>query len=116
VVVGTTAITGKQVGFKNLGLVVVDEEQRLGVGQKEKLKVRGCLGGRGYLVVVVGVGNVDREMGVSLVVCDVSRCIGYACPQIISQPPAHTHTSHNTLNHDTQTHHQNKTKQNKTKT
>lgn len=40
VVVGTTAITGKQVGFQNLGLVVVDEEQRLGVGQKEKLKVR----------------------------------------------------------------------------
>lgn len=25
--------------FQNLGLVVVDEEQRLGVGQKEKLKV-----------------------------------------------------------------------------
>ena len=38
-VVGTTAITGKQVAFQNLGLVVVDEEQRLGVGQKEKLKV-----------------------------------------------------------------------------
>lgn len=42
VVVGTTAITGKQVGFHNLGLVVVDEEQRLGVGQKEKLKVCVC--------------------------------------------------------------------------
>lgn len=41
-VVGTTAVTGKQVVFDNLGLVVVDEEQRLGVGQKEKLKVR-CL-------------------------------------------------------------------------
>lgn len=44
VVVGTTAITGKQVAFQNLGLVVVDEEQRLGVGQKEKLKVRAFFG------------------------------------------------------------------------
>jgi len=39
VVVGTTSITGKNVLFNNLGLVVVDEEQRLGVSQKEKLKV-----------------------------------------------------------------------------
>ncbi|KAM3567104.1 hypothetical protein VYU27_010745, partial [Nannochloropsis oceanica] len=38
VVVGTTSVTGKNVRFKNLGLVVVDEEQRLGVSQKEKLK------------------------------------------------------------------------------
>ena len=29
---------GKQVSFKNLGLVVIDEEQHFGVGHKEKLK------------------------------------------------------------------------------
>ena len=38
IVVGTHAILGKGVKFKNLGLVVVDEEQRFGVKQKEKLK------------------------------------------------------------------------------
>ena len=38
IVVGTHAILGKQVGFKNLGLVIVDEEQHFGVKHKEKLK------------------------------------------------------------------------------
>jgi transcription-repair coupling factor (superfamily II helicase) len=38
VVVGTHAILAEQVKFKNLGLVVVDEEQHFGVKHKEKLK------------------------------------------------------------------------------
>jgi len=38
IVVGTHAILGKQVGFKNLGMVIVDEEQHFGVKAKEKLK------------------------------------------------------------------------------
>ena len=38
IVVGTHAILGKGVEFKNLGLVIVDEEQRFGVVHKEKLK------------------------------------------------------------------------------
>lgn len=38
VVVGTHAIIAKDVGFANLGLVIVDEEQRFGVKQKERLK------------------------------------------------------------------------------
>jgi transcription-repair coupling factor (superfamily II helicase) len=38
VVVGTHRILSKDVSFKDLGLVVVDEEQRFGVAQKEKLK------------------------------------------------------------------------------
>ncbi len=38
VVVGTHAILSKSVQFKNLGLVIVDEEQRFGVNHKEKLK------------------------------------------------------------------------------
>ncbi|MBN8814913.1 MAG: transcription-repair coupling factor [Sphingomonas sp.] len=37
-VVGTHAILAKQVEFKRLGLVVVDEEQRFGVTHKERLK------------------------------------------------------------------------------
>ena len=38
IVVGTHALLSKQVQFKKLGLVIVDEEQHFGVGQKEKLK------------------------------------------------------------------------------
>ncbi|MEO5587899.1 MAG: transcription-repair coupling factor, partial [Novosphingobium sp.] len=38
IVIGTHALLSKTVQFKNLGLVVVDEEQRFGVTHKEKLK------------------------------------------------------------------------------
>jgi transcription-repair coupling factor (superfamily II helicase) len=38
VVVGTHAILSKTTKFKNLGLVIVDEEQRFGVNHKERLK------------------------------------------------------------------------------
>ena len=38
VVVGTHAILAKDITFANLGLVIVDEEQRFGVKQKERLK------------------------------------------------------------------------------
>jgi transcription-repair coupling factor (superfamily II helicase) len=38
IVVGTHAVLSKQVGFKDLGLVVVDEEQHFGVKHKESLK------------------------------------------------------------------------------
>ncbi len=38
IVIGTHAILSKSTRFKNLGLVVVDEEQRFGVTHKEKLK------------------------------------------------------------------------------
>ena len=38
VVIGTHRILSKDVKFKDLGLVVVDEEQRFGVKQKEKFK------------------------------------------------------------------------------
>lgn len=37
-VVGTHAILAKSIKFKDLGLVVVDEEQRFGVAQKDRLK------------------------------------------------------------------------------
>lgn len=38
IVVGTHALLGKGVQFKDLGLVIVDEEQHFGVAHKEKLK------------------------------------------------------------------------------
>jgi transcription-repair coupling factor (superfamily II helicase) len=38
IVVGTHALLAKGIEFKNLGLVIVDEEQRFGVTHKERLK------------------------------------------------------------------------------
>ena len=38
IVIGTHRLLSKDVKFKDLGLVIVDEEQRFGVGAKEKLK------------------------------------------------------------------------------
>lgn len=40
IVVGTHRLISKDVEFRNLGLIVVDEEQRFGVAQKERLKTR----------------------------------------------------------------------------
>ena len=37
-VVGTHAVLAKSISFNNLGLLIIDEEQRFGVGQKERLK------------------------------------------------------------------------------
>jgi transcription-repair coupling factor (superfamily II helicase) len=38
IVIGTHRLLQKDVSFKNLGLVIIDEEQRFGVGHKERLK------------------------------------------------------------------------------
>ncbi len=38
IVIGTHAVLGKAVGFRDLGLVIIDEEQHFGVAHKERLK------------------------------------------------------------------------------
>ena len=38
IVIGTHKLVGKQVKFKDLGLLIIDEEQKFGVSVKEKLK------------------------------------------------------------------------------
>lgn len=38
IVIGTHKLLSKDIDFKNLGLLIVDEEQKFGVSQKEKLK------------------------------------------------------------------------------
>jgi transcription-repair coupling factor (superfamily II helicase) len=38
IVIGTHALLGKSVAFKDLGLVIVDEEQHFGVAHKERMK------------------------------------------------------------------------------
>ncbi len=39
IVIGTHRMLSKDVGFKDLGLLIVDEEQRFGVAHKDKLKL-----------------------------------------------------------------------------
>jgi transcription-repair coupling factor (superfamily II helicase) len=38
IIIGTHALLNKKVGFKDLGLLVIDEEQKFGVSAKEKLR------------------------------------------------------------------------------
>ena len=38
IIIGTHAVLGKEVKFKDLGLLVIDEEQKFGVANKEKIK------------------------------------------------------------------------------
>jgi transcription-repair coupling factor (superfamily II helicase) len=39
IIIGTHKLVGKEVHFKDLGLMIIDEEQKFGVGVKDKLKV-----------------------------------------------------------------------------
>ena len=38
IIIGTHALLGKEIRYKDLGLLVIDEEQKFGVGHKEKIK------------------------------------------------------------------------------
>ena len=38
IIIGTHTLLGKDVKFKDLGLLIIDEEQKFGVGHKEKIK------------------------------------------------------------------------------
>jgi transcription-repair coupling factor (superfamily II helicase) len=38
IIIGTHSLLGKEVKFKDLGVMIIDEEQKFGVGAKEKLK------------------------------------------------------------------------------
>ena len=38
IVIGTHRVLSKDVGYKDLGLLIIDEEQRFGVTHKEKIK------------------------------------------------------------------------------
>ncbi|HTN44854.1 MAG TPA: transcription-repair coupling factor [Flavipsychrobacter sp.] len=38
IIIGTHALLGKDVKFKDIGLLIIDEEQKFGVGSKEKLR------------------------------------------------------------------------------
>ena len=46
IIIGTHRLLSKDVLFKDLGLLVVDEEHRFGVKHKERLKALRLVGGR----------------------------------------------------------------------
>ncbi len=43
ILIGTHRLLQKDVSFKNLGLIIIDEEQRFGVAHKEKIRKFSCL-------------------------------------------------------------------------
>ncbi|MCI5836542.1 MAG: transcription-repair coupling factor [Veillonellaceae bacterium] len=62
VLIGTHALLNKQVKFHDLGLLVVDEEQRFGVAQKEKWKSRA----RNIDVLTLSATPIPRTLHMSL--------------------------------------------------
>ncbi len=61
-VIGTHKLLQKSVRFKNLGLLIVDEEQRFGVADKEKLKAMS----RGVDVLTLSATPIPRTLNMAL--------------------------------------------------
>ena len=79
IVVGTHAIIAKNVAFKDLGLLIVDEEQRFGVGQKETLKERFPL----VDVLTLSATPIPRTLNMAMT--------GIRDMSILEMPPADRH-------------------------
>src|SRR5690606_2988122 len=77
VLVGTHRLLQKDVRFKNLGLVIVDEEQRFGVRQKEALK---ALRANVHLLTLTAT-PIPRTLNMAMA--------GLRDLSIIATPPAH---------------------------
>ena len=75
IVVGTGAIAGKGIAYKSLGLVIVDEEQRFGSADKEKMRALGS----GHLL-TLSATPIPRTLQGALV--------GLRQLSIIATPPA----------------------------
>ncbi len=76
VIIGTHRLLQKDVAFANLGLVIIDEEQRFGVAHKEKLKKMRTL----VDVLTLSATPIPRTLHLSLV--------GIRDLSIINTPPA----------------------------
>jgi transcription-repair coupling factor (superfamily II helicase) len=76
IVIGTHAIAGRGVRMKDLGLLVVDEEQRFGVADKSKLAVLA----RGAHVLTMSATPIPRTLGMAN--------IGLRRLSLIETPPA----------------------------
>lgn len=75
IIVGTHRLLGDDVTFKNLGLLVIDEEQRFGVGHKEKIKNLK----RGIDVLTLTATPIPRTLNMAMT--------GIRDMSIISMPP-----------------------------
>ncbi|WP_205958277.1 helicase-related protein [Qipengyuania sediminis] len=75
VVVGTSAIAGKGTRFADLGLVIIDEEQRFGAAQKAKLEA-------------LGHGHVLRLSATPIPRTLQSALVGIGEVSLITTPPA----------------------------
>ncbi|MFT4028836.1 MAG: ATP-dependent DNA helicase RecG [Protaetiibacter sp.] len=62
IVVGTHALLGDQVGFADLGLVVVDEQHRFGVEQREAIRLKG----RAPHVLVLSATPIPRTVAMTV--------------------------------------------------
>ena len=81
VVIGTGAVAAKGVAYKNLALVVIDEEQRFGTADKAKLRDLGGAGGDGGThVLSLSATPIPRTLQTALV--------GLQQLSIIATPPA----------------------------
>ena len=63
VLIGTHAILSKRIQFKDLGLLIIDEEQRFGVKQKEKIRALSA----GVDVLTLSATPIPRTLHMSLV-------------------------------------------------
>ena len=79
VVIGTHRLLGKDVEFKNLGLLVIDEEQRFGVAHKEKIKDMK----KGIDVLTLTATPIPRTLNMAMT--------GIRDMSVISMPPAERH-------------------------
>jgi len=75
IVIGTHALLSKKISFKNLGLLVIDEEQRFGVRHKEK--IRGIKAG--VDVLTLSATPIPRTLNMSL--------LGIKDMELIEDPP-----------------------------
>ena len=84
VAVGTHALLSDKITFANLGLLVVDEEQRFGVKQKEKIKT--------------AAKTVDV---LTLSATPIPRTMYMVCPRLsIPRPPGHAASAGSSRAHD----------------
>jgi len=79
IAIGTHRLLQKDVTFKNLGLLIVDEEQRFGVGHKEKLKQQFA----GVDVLTLSATPIPRTLNMAL--------SGLRDMSVIEDPPEDRH-------------------------
>ncbi len=80
IVIGTHRLLSKDVAFKNLGLLIIDEEHRFGVRHKERLKSLRV----GVDVLTLTATPIPRTLQMSL--------LGVRDLSIIQTPPRHRHS------------------------